>query len=167
MRLRPGAVVADTPHTGSSDKSLPEPAPKIYNPAQTDYLTQRGASIAHHVYAGQRPFVGSVGIVVDDMLPIAAHEAAAVGLLSIEELAQPGQMVTLSPSAWPSARPFRRVQSGTMGRHSKPDNPAPPKREEDNGEPQKKPKKPWGDWGTGEEVTGEREPGEGRRPLQW
>ena len=35
------------PHTGSSDKSLPEPAPKPYNPAKTDYLTQRGASIAH------------------------------------------------------------------------------------------------------------------------
>jgi hypothetical protein len=25
----------------------PEPAPKPYNPAETDYLTQRGASIAH------------------------------------------------------------------------------------------------------------------------
>jgi len=35
---------ADTPHTGSSDKSLPEPAPKPYNPVQTDHLTQRGAS---------------------------------------------------------------------------------------------------------------------------
>ena len=46
-RLYRLARPADTPHTGSSDKSLPEPAPKPYNPAQTDYLTQRGASIAH------------------------------------------------------------------------------------------------------------------------
>jgi hypothetical protein len=53
-----------------------------------------------------------------------------------------------------------------MGRHNKPDNPAPPPPHEDNGggEPQKK---PWEDWGAGEEVRGEREPGEVRRPLQW
>src|SRR6201996_1626553 len=46
-RLYRLARPADTPHTGSSDKSLPEPAPKPYNPAKTTYLTQRGASIAH------------------------------------------------------------------------------------------------------------------------
>src|SRR5580693_9178706 len=44
-RLYRLARPADTPHTGSSDKSLPEPATKPYNPAKTDYLTQRGASI--------------------------------------------------------------------------------------------------------------------------
>ena len=60
-RLYRLARPADTPHTGSSDKSLPEPAPKPYNPAQTDYLTQRGASIAHqcccsskHIFEGLR-----------------------------------------------------------------------------------------------------------------
>ena len=53
-RLYRLARPADTPHTGSSDKSLPEPAPKIYNPAQTDYLTQRGASIDAPEYSCRR-----------------------------------------------------------------------------------------------------------------
>ena len=43
-RLYRLARPADTPHTGSSDKSLPEPATKPYNPAQTDYLTQTSDS---------------------------------------------------------------------------------------------------------------------------
>ncbi|HEX9175743.1 MAG TPA: IS110 family transposase [Mycobacterium sp.] len=37
-RLYRLARPAETPHTGSSDKSLPGPAPKPYNPAETELL---------------------------------------------------------------------------------------------------------------------------------
>src|SRR6202140_1084386 len=62
-RLYRLARPADTPHTGSSDKSLPEPAPKPYNPAKTDYLTQRGASIAHQrLYSSELVFENLTGL---------------------------------------------------------------------------------------------------------